>query len=145
VDPISRREFWDLIRAMAGAGTAIFVTTHYMDEAEHCHALAFIYQGRIIATGPPAALKAGLHGCLLEVEVPPGELVAALGLLQSHPLAREAAMFGASLHVTVESAQVIPTLQAWLRERGISLHRMQAIQPSLEDVFVSLVAREAGA
>ncbi|MEI8189399.1 MAG: ABC transporter ATP-binding protein, partial [candidate division NC10 bacterium] len=65
VDPISRREFWDLIRTMAAAGTAILVTTHYMDEAEQCHTLAFIYQGRIIANGPPARLKANLQGCLL--------------------------------------------------------------------------------
>ncbi|MBI4573641.1 MAG: ABC transporter ATP-binding protein [candidate division NC10 bacterium] len=145
VDPISRREFWDLIRTMAAGGTAIFVTTHYMDEAEHCHALAFIYQGRIIAAGPPAHLKANVHGCLVEVEVQPPELLPALGVLQGHPLAREAAMFGASLHVTVESPEAIPALKASLGGRGITPQRVEAIVPSLEDVFVSLVAREVGA
>ncbi len=145
VDPISRREFWDLIRTMAANGTAIFVTTHYMDEAEHCHALAFIYQGRIIAHGSPVELKAGLKGCVVDVEVPPDQLVVALGVLQTHPLAREAAMFGASLHVTLDSAEGLPAMQTSLRERGITPQRMEAIVPSLEDVFVSLVAQEEGA
>ncbi len=145
VDPISRREFWDLIRTMAAAGTAIFVTTHYMDEAEHCHTLAFIHQGRIIAAGPPAVLKTRLHGCLVEVDVEPGAIVTALAALQGHPLAREAAMFGANLHVTLDAPEAVPTLRAWLQSRGVAVHRMEAIVPSLEDVFVSLVAGEAGA
>jgi ABC-2 type transport system ATP-binding protein len=145
VDPISRREFWDLIRTMAGTGTAIFVTTHYMDEAEHCHSLAFIYEGRIIASGPPGQLKVGLHGCLVEIAVEPGDLVSALGILQAFPRARDAAMFGASLHVTLESADAIPLLQTVLRDRGVTAQRVDAIVPSLEDVFVSLVAREVGA
>lgn len=145
VDPISRRQFWDLIRVMAAAGTAVFVTTHYMDEAEHCHALAFIYQGRLIATGPPARLKAGLHGSLLEVDVEPARLVAALEILQAQPLAREAALFGASLHVTVDSTGAVPVLRDALQTRGIAVRRLEAIVPSLEDVFVSLVTREVGA
>ena len=144
VDPISRREFWDLIRSMAAGGTAIFVTTHYMDEAEHCHALAFIYQGRLIAAGPPAQLKVGLHGCLVEVAVQPADLIPALETLQGSPRARDAAMFGASLHVTVDSPEAIPALETSLRERGITTQRLEAILPSLEDVFVSLVGEEAG-
>jgi ABC-2 type transport system ATP-binding protein len=145
VDPISRREFWDLIRTMAAAGTAVLVTTHYMDEAEHCHALAFIYQGRLIAAGPPAQLKVGLQGYLVEVAVQPADLIPALAILQAHPRARDAAMFGASLHVTLDSPEVIPALQAALREGGITAERLEAIVPSLEDVFVSLVTREVGA
>ena len=145
VDPISRREFWDLIRSMAAGGTAIFVTTHYMDEAEHCHALAFIYQGRLIAAGPPAQLKVGLHGCLVEVAVRPADLMPALEALQGHPRARDAAMFGASLHVTVDSPEAVPALKAFLQERGITAQHVEAIVPSLEDVFVSLVGREGGA
>ena len=144
VDPISRREFWDLIRRMASQGTAIFVTTHYMDEAEHCHSLGFIYQGRLIATGPPMALKRGLRGCLVEVEVEVGALVRALELLQAHPLGREVAMFGAKLHLTLDSPDSIPTVQAFLAGRGIAVHRMEVVVPSLEDVFVSLVAQEVG-
>ncbi len=143
VDPISRREFWDMIRSMAAAGTAIFVTTHYMDEAEHCHALGFIYQGRLIAAGPPAQLKLGLRGCLVEVAVQPADLIRALEVLQGNPYARDAAMFGASLHVTLDSREAIPALEASLKARGITTQRLEIIVPSLEDVFVSLVGREA--
>jgi ABC-2 type transport system ATP-binding protein len=142
VDPISRREFWDLIRTMAATGTAIFVTTHYMDEAEHCHSLAFIYEGRVIAAGPPARLKTGLHGCLVEVAVEPHDLVPALTVLPALPQARDAAMFGASLHVTLDSPDAIPLLETALREHRIVPQRVETIVPSLEDVFVSLVARE---
>jgi ABC-2 type transport system ATP-binding protein len=145
VDPISRREFWELIRAMAAAGTAILVTTHYMDEAEQCRTLAFIYQGRIIAAGPPARLKANLQGCLLEVQVPPGSLVPALKALQAYPAASEVAMFGTALHVTLGSAQDVPALRAFLATRGIADAEVDPIVPSLEDVFVSLVTREAAA
>jgi ABC-2 type transport system ATP-binding protein len=145
VDPISRREFWELIRAMAAAGTAILVTTHYMDEAEQCRTLAFIYQGRIIAAGPPARLKANLQGCLLEVQVPPGSLVPALQALQAYSAASEVAMFGTALHVTLGSAQDVPALRAFLATRGIADAEVDTIVPSLEDVFVSLVAREAAA
>lgn len=145
VDPISRREFWELIRGMAAEGTAIFVTTHYMDEAEHCHSLGFIYQGRLIASGPPSTLKRGLDGSLVEVEVAAGALLEALETLQTHPRTREAAMFGAKLHVTLDSPEGIPGVQAALAARGIALRRMEVILPSLEDVFVSLVAREVGA
>jgi ABC-2 type transport system ATP-binding protein len=143
VDPVSRREFWSLIRDMARAGTAVFVTTHYMDEAEHCHTLAFIYQGRIIASGSPGALKHGAAGTLLEVQVPPGRLVAALEALQAHPPVREAAMFGSALHVTVPSPEEIGAVRQVLERTGIEVQRLEPILPSLEDVFVSLVAREA--
>jgi ABC-2 type transport system ATP-binding protein len=145
VDPISRREFWDLIRQMAAEGTAIFVTTHYMDEAEHCHALAFIYQGQVIANGPPARLKASLQGSLVEIEIQPGDLVRALEALQTHPLARDAAMFGDKLHVTLDTREAIPAVRGSLTARGIAVHHMQAVVPSLEDVFVSLVTREVNA
>jgi len=145
VDPISRREFWELIRGMASEGTAIFVTTHYMDEAEHCHSLGFIYEGRLIANGPPSTLKRGLDGSLVEVEVESGALLGALEALQAHPRSREVAMFGAKLHVTLDSPEGIPGVQAALAARGIAVRRIEAILPSLEDVFVSLVAREVGA
>ena len=145
VDPISRREFWELIRTMAAAGTAILVTTHYMDEAEQCHTLAFIYQGRIIANGPPARLKANLQGCLLEIQVAPDALMPALQALQSYPEAGDVAMFGAALHLTLASRQSVPALCAFLQAQGIAGAQVDTIVPSLEDVFVSLVTREAEA
>ena len=116
-----------------------------MDEAEHCHSLGFIYEGRLIANGPPSTLKRGLDGSLVEVEVESGALLGALEALQAHPRSREVAMFGAKLHVTLDSPEGIPGVQAALAARGIAVRRIEAILPSLEDVFVSLVAREVGA
>ncbi len=145
VDPISRREFWALIRAMAARGTAILVTTHYMDEAEHCRSLAFIYQGRLIANGPPSVLKANLHGCLVEVRVPPDALVSALDVLRRYPQAREAALFGTAIHVTLSAPDALPGLRAHAQASHLDDAAIDAIAPSLEDVFVSLVAREAEA
>jgi ABC-2 type transport system ATP-binding protein len=143
VDPIARREFWGLIRAMAETGTAVLVTTHYMDEAEQCGRLAFIHQGRIIAAGSPADLKASLQGCLLEIQVPPEQLVAALEALQAQPDAREVAMFGTALHLTVISPQAIAGVRGVLEARGIKETSIETIIPSLEDVFVSLARAEA--
>lgn len=145
VDPISRREFWGLIRTMAAAGTAILVTTHYMDEAEHCRSLAFIYQGRLIANGPPPVLKANLQGSLVEVRVPPDALVATLKTLQGWPEASEVALFGTALHVTLSSPAAMPALRAHLDGNRRADAHIEAIVPSLEDVFVSLVAQEAEA
>jgi len=145
VDPISRREFWELIRGMAARGTAILVTTHYMDEAEHCRSLAFIYQGHLIAKGPPLALKANLQGCLVEVQVAPDALVSTLTLLQRFPEASEVALFGTAVHVTLHSPAAMPALRALLERHGLADAKAEIILPSLEDVFVSLVAREAEA
>jgi ABC-2 type transport system ATP-binding protein len=145
VDPISRREFWGLIRTMAAAGTAILVTTHYMDEAEHCGSLAFIYRGRLVATGAPSALKASLHGSLLEVRVAPDALISTLTILQDCPVARDVALFGTALHVTLTSPTAMPALRAHLDAARRADAQVEAITPSLEDVFVSLVAREVEA
>ena len=143
VDPISRREFWGLIRTMAADGTAILVTTHYMDEAEHCRSLAFIYQGRLIAKGPPSVLKANLKGCLVEVQVAPDALVPALKVLQSYPEASEVALFGTALHVTLSSPEAMPALRTHLQANNLADAGIETIVPSLEDVFVSLVTLEA--
>jgi len=100
VDPISRRQFWDLINALAGEGVTVFVTTHYMDEAEHCDRLCLIYRGRIVAMGTPAELKTHYaSGKLIEVEVEPQ--MAALESLLNDPAVYDAAVFGRRLHVVL--------------------------------------------
>ena len=142
VDPIARREFWGYIRATAGSGTAVLVTTHYMDEAEQCGRLAFIDRGRIIAAGPPLELKARLQGCLLEIRVPSPQLLAALELLQGQPEASEVALFGSALHVTLASEAVLPAIRAALDAKHLEAS-IEPIVPSLEDVFVSLTRQEA--
>ena len=142
VDPISRRHFWSLIQQMAEKNVTIFVTTHYMDEAEYCGRLALIYQGRIIALGTPSELKGKtLSQGLLEVECDP--LVPALDLLRKAPWISEAAMFGDSLHVIgQEGVDLEQEVSRTFEQQGIHLKRVGRIRPSLEDVFVSLIQKE---
>jgi ABC-2 type transport system ATP-binding protein len=138
VDPISRRRFWDLIQQMAQQGVTVFVTTHYMEEAEYCNRLALIFRGRIVALGTPAELKRNsMHGELLLVECAP--LGQALEALQSAPGVADAAVFGNALHLSVQDATAsAPRIDAFLRERGLVPGRIEKIRPTLEDVFVSL-------
>lgn len=144
VDPISRRNFWDLIYALADEGITAFVSTHYMEEAEYCHRLALMNRGRLIALDTPTRLRTRMHEPILEVKT--DQSPKAVEALQGQPGIIEAAIFGRAVHVTVEDvarAQAsIPTL---LESRGIAVHNIEAISPSLEDVFVSLVRAEGGA
>ena len=138
VDPITRRQFWDLIHQMAEEGVTVFVTTHYMEEAEYCNRLALIFRGKIVALGTPTELKRdSMKGELLLVECAP--LGAAVEALQSAPGVMDAAVFGNALHLVVEdAATAMPLLQKFLVDRKIAVSRMEKIRPSLEDVFVSL-------
>jgi ABC-2 type transport system ATP-binding protein len=137
VDPISRRNFWGLIREMADTGTTVFVTTHYMDEANYCDRLALIYRGKIIAAGTPAELRREhMKRDVLELET--DRLVEAMEVLSEHHV--DAAIFGSTLHVTVKRAEEDMTeIAAWLRTSGIEIIKWEKIVPSLEDVFVTLV------
>jgi len=138
VDPISRRNFWDLIYNVAGQGVTVFVTTHYMDEAEHCDRLGLIYGGRLIALGSPQQLKERyVAGTLLEVHAQP--LMTALDLLAKEPSAKEVAIFGAALHVVTEGEAAIEPIRAALERGGAAVSRIDTILPSLEDVFVALI------
>jgi ABC-2 type transport system ATP-binding protein len=142
VDPISRRTFWDLIRAMAREGVTIFVTTHYMDEAEYCDRLALIYKGRLIALGTPEALKREhMPEDVLEVAV--DRPLEAVERLRGEPAVRGAAVFGSVLHVVVaDSATNAPAVRAALAAAGLQVEHVERIPPSLEDVFVSLIEAE---
>jgi len=145
VDPISRRSFWDLIRTLARQGVTVFVTTHYMDEAEYCDRLVLIYQGRIVALGTPDELKQ-THMLEDVLEVAVDRPVDALELLGRVPAVHEAALFGSLLHAIVADAAVdAPALRAALDAGGLRVERIEKISPSLEDVFVSLVEAEARA
>lgn len=138
VDPISRRNFWDLIYRVASEGATVLVTTHYMDEAEHCDRLGLIYRGKLIALGTPAELKAAHHGELLEVECEP--LMEGLEVLSEIPIVNDVALFGALLHVTVLNAQTaVPKIESALNREDIRMLRVEKIKPALEDVFVSLI------
>ncbi len=143
VDPISRRQFWDLIHRMAAEGVTVFVTTHYMDEAEYCNRLALIHRGQLVALGTPTELKQRhMKGELLLVEAEP--LARASEVLSSAPGVLDAAVFGNALHLVVpQAAPAIPPLRHYLEERGLQVARLEAIEPTLEDVFVSLTSGRA--
>ena len=137
VDPISRRAFWDLLYELADRGTTIFVTTHYMDEAEHCQRLAFIHGGRIVASGSPRDIKENvMHGQVLEIDCDQPE--AAILALRQLNLFDEVALYGALIHVITENGESHkPTITKTLRDKGIRVNGVDLIVPSLEDVFVS--------
>lgn len=139
VDPIARNNFWSLIKEMASQGVTVFVTTHYMDEAENCGRLALIYQGAIIAMGPPADLKTRcMKEVVLKISVPdPQDWIERLEKLEC---VKEAALFGVALHAIVtDTAKATPILRALFSETGVKDYTIEEIQPSLEDVFVSLI------
>lgn len=143
VDPISRRQFWDLIHRMAAEGVTVFVTTHYMDEAEYCNRLALIHRGQLVALGTPTELKQRhMKGELLLVEAEP--LARAIEVLSSAPGVLDAAVFGNALHLVVpQAAPAIPALRHYMEKRGLQVARLEAIEPTLEDVFVSLTSGRA--
>jgi len=142
VDPIARRTFWDLIYQLSNAGHTIFVSTHYMDEAEYCHRLALMYRGKVTALGTPEELKRSLgshHLLLLEVS----DLVASMTLLEKMPGVSDVAVFGGGLHVTVENDQsAMPKIREVLEKAGVQVPILEPIEPSLEDVFVAMIERE---
>ncbi|MHB8306081.1 MAG: ABC transporter ATP-binding protein [Vulcanimicrobiaceae bacterium] len=138
VDPLSRREFWDLIVQLSEDGTTVMVTTHYLDEAEHCDRLAFIYGGRIIALGAPAQLKRAPNAGVT-VEILSRENLRILDAVEDAPFVRSASMYGASLHVTVERSDDVARLQHTIDARGLGVQRIAPITPSLEDVFAGIV------
>jgi ABC-2 type transport system ATP-binding protein len=138
VDPISRRNFWDLIYAMAQEGRTILVTTHYMEEAEFCDRLVLIYQGRIIAQGTPSMLKGDVRQAILAVY--PDNLDAALDLIKQLPQVDEAAVFGDGLHIATTSPdETEPAIKDTLTSHNIAFDRVERVRPSLEDAFIALV------
>ncbi len=144
VDPLSRRNFWELIYTLAEGGTTIFVSTHYMEEAEYCHRLGLMNRGQLIALDTPAALRTSRTQPILEVHcsAPPR---AAEILLETEGIVR-AGMFGRTLHVTVNDATAGERLiSEALSRNGIELQEVREIVPSLEDAFIDLVEEAGGA
>jgi drug efflux transport system ATP-binding protein len=142
VDPIARRSFWELIYQLSGSGHTIFVTTHYMDEAEYCHRIALMYDGRTIALGSPEELKKSLgQGHLLMLET--SDLLDSMTLLQGREGILDVAVFGGGLHVKVDNDEAaIPRIRAALDQAGIQIRSLEPITPSMEDVFVSLIEQQ---
>ncbi|HET7876247.1 MAG TPA: ABC transporter ATP-binding protein [Methylomirabilota bacterium] len=142
VDPVSRRNFWGLIRRLADEGTTIIVTTHYMDEAELCDTLGFIYQGQLIAQGSPAHIKTeAFHQPVMEVEV--ADLRAAADLLAGWDAIEEVVRVGTRLRLVLAGDHVTPAdVEAVLRQAGQEVRWAHQVEPSVEDLFVSFVDKE---
>jgi len=142
VDPIARRTFWDLIYQLSAAGHTVFVSTHYMDEAEYCHRLALMYRGKVIALGTPAELKTSLEGHhLLRLES--SDVLGSMKALEKLPGVSDVAVFGGGLHATVTDAHTaMPKIRTALAAAGVAITVLEPIQPSMEDVFVAMIERE---
>ena len=142
VDPISRRDFWELIYDLAEGGTTILVTTHYMDEAEHCQELVSIQRGHLVARGTPEEVKISqMHGDVVEIDCE--DAAQAVPLLRELNIFAEVALYGALIHVVTDhAAEHIPLITKTLADHGLSTISVERIAPSLEDVFISS-AREA--
>jgi ABC-2 type transport system ATP-binding protein len=141
IDPVARRELWDLLFELSGHGITFFVTTHYMDEAERCSHVAYIYYGKLIADGTPVELKkipdvqpAGTK----RVEIATPEVTRALRVVRKIPGIRSATIFGESIHALVEDNFDLSDLRAQLLKNDISVTDIRPLTPSLEDVFVEL-------
>lgn len=142
VDPISRREFWNLLYHLSSEGKTIFVTTHYMDEAEHCHRLSFIQRGRLVALGSPDEIKKEkMHGQVLEIDCSLPE--EAVRTLRADGDFNEVALYGSFVHIVAEDIDAYrPAILNILAEAGIKVRNAEVIAPSLEDVFIASVRED---
>jgi len=145
VDPASRRRFWQLINGLSEGGVTVFVTTHYMDEAEYCNDIRLIHAGRIVAGGSPQELKtAVIRNPILEVSS--DRVVDAMEVLQKEPWVLETSIFGTSLHVSVaDESEGRRLIREGLARAGIAVLRLDRIRPSLEDVFIHKIEEQDGA
>ncbi len=141
IDPVARRQLWDLIFALSGQGITFFVTTHYMDEAERCSHVAYIYYSKLIADGTPEALKAlpdVSPAGTRRVEITAPEITRALRMVREMDHIRSATIFGQSIHALVDDRFDVGDLEAQLARSGIIVSEIRPLEPSLEDVFVEL-------
>jgi ABC-2 type transport system ATP-binding protein len=138
VDPIARGAFWHLIHDLSETGHTIFVSTHYMDEAEYCHRLALMYRGKVIALGTPAELKNQMAGHTL-MQLDSSDPLETMRALEGMRGVSDVAVFGGGLHVTLSDAGLAAEIRGRL---GTGLKRLEPIEPSMEDVFVALIEAE---
>jgi ABC-2 type transport system ATP-binding protein len=141
VDPLARREFWDLIYQMASQGTTVFITTHYMDEAEHCNRVAFMYRSKLMALDTPAALKSAyLHGAAWDLAANP--LLETVDELSQTEGIAQASLHGDRAHIILDPTHWSPdSLTKYLADKGVIVNSIETVQSTLEDVFTLLAHR----
>ena len=141
VDPLSRRRFWALIERLSAEGTTVLVTTHYLDEAEHCHRLAIMHAGRLAALGTTAGLK-GVFERRPIVQVQAPRPVEVMRALDARPEVEKTSIFGTAVHVVLRGASHAPdAVGGWVRDAGLRVDAVAPVNPSLEDVFLDVVER----
>jgi ABC-2 type transport system ATP-binding protein len=142
VDPLSRRQFWTLIEGLAGSGVTVLVTTHYLDEAEHCHRIAIIHGGRLAALGSTRQLKAMFEGRPI-LEIRTDRPVDVMRVLDAQPEVEKTSVFGTAVHAVIRPKVAAPeiVLRQRLADEGFQVTGMTAVQPSLEDVFLEVAGR----
>jgi ABC-type multidrug transport system ATPase subunit len=147
IDPVARRQLWDLLFELSGHGITFFVTTHYMDEAERCSHVAYIYYGKLIADGTPDSLRhlpdVQPHGTK-RVEITAPEVTRALRLARHIPGIRSATIFGQSIHALVDDTFDLGDLRKELKKNDIAVTEIRPLEPSLEDAFVELTYKHQG-
>jgi ABC-2 type transport system ATP-binding protein len=147
IDPVARRQLWDLLFELSGHGITFFVTTHYMDEAERCSHVAYIYYGKIIADGTPESLRElpdVQPPGTLRVEITTPHVTRALRIARQIPGIRSATIFGQSIHALTEDHFDLDDLRGQLLKNGIAVAEIRPLAPSLEDVFVELTYKHQG-
>ena len=141
IDPVARRQLWDLLFELSGHGITFFVTTHYMDEAERCSHVSYIYYGKLIADGTPNSLRelpdVQPEGTM-RIEITTPEVTRALRFARHVSGIRSATIFGQSIHALVEDHFNLDNLREQLLKNGIAVAEIRPLAPSLEDVFVEL-------
>jgi ABC-2 type transport system ATP-binding protein len=140
VDPLARKEFWDLIYQMAAQGVSILATTHYMDEAEYCNNIGMMYQGKLIALATPDVLRAQHSGVLFQASSP--DPIKTVEALQSIPKVLEASIHGVLIHFRLQNSADLRLVRRRLKTYQIELTDLAAIEPSLEDIFISMVEEQ---
>jgi len=142
VDPIARRQFWDIIYELSRKGVTILVTTHYMDEAEHCNSIGFLYYGNILSLDTPNNMKEKIiDGDIVEIKV--DNTLKSIELLKEKEKIKEAAVYGAGIHILIEPSLSLNEIKDYLVNRDLKVYSIKKVKPSLEDVFVFLVDKES--
>ncbi len=143
VDPVSRRQFWRLIDQLSQSGTTVLVTTHYLDEAEHCHRIAVMNAGKLAAIGTTTELKnVFADRPIVEIQAP--NAVDAMRVLDSLPDIEKTSLFGTAVHAVARRRGLTPaSVKAELEARGVRVTHTEQVEPSLEDVFLDVVERSA--
>jgi ABC-2 type transport system ATP-binding protein len=138
IDPVSRRIMWDFLYDLSREGMTLFVTTHYMEEAERCNKIGFIWEGNLVAYDTPQGIKDNFNLYQI-IKLHCENISEVFKILQQHELIKDLTIYGDALHLAVDNAdEAMPIISDFLKEHSVMMHEINTISPSIEDVFVAL-------